>query len=489
MEGSRLATEAGHRQGFRSGAGYAMAVVAAALTLELASRHLANDVFWHLAAGRWMWAHRAVLTRNRFSWDAHGAPWINLEWGWDVLLWGLWQIGPQAAVGAIVGCIVAFLGGLYRLGRIAGADPMPAGLLAAAGGFASLEFWDFRPQVLAYPLAVWWLGGLWRLRPWLDGAAWSRRALGLNLGVLGAVELVWANVHGSWLLAPLWVAVETLFARRRRRGMALGLGAAAVGFLNPWGAAGVGHAVWMVLSPAVTGAVSEWGSPNLHQPYLAAVVLGCAVVAPLGALSQGRRPDLRGATYWAGTVAAALFGVRFLPYLGIGLVGLFGPVRSTFSLGALSRALLAGAAAVLVVWTGFAMPKGPGGVFGPWVDRGREPEGALAYMVRHHIDQRVFNVLNWGGYLQDAGIPDWIDGRLDFWAANGPALTQYREALSGYRAFPTWVQRLGARYALVERGSTWAEEARLSGWPVLYRGRLAVLFRVPSPSRRSRPGS
>ena len=59
---------------------------------------LSPDVWWHLSAGRWIWAHASVPVADAFSFTREGTPWIDFEWAFQLLLypfsflgdWGLW---------------------------------------------------------------------------------------------------------------------------------------------------------------------------------------------------------------------------------------------------------------------------------------------------------------------------------------------------------------------------------------------------------------
>ena len=40
---------------------------------------LIDDVFFHLASGRWMFEHHQIPQTDPFSWSREGAPWVNFE--------------------------------------------------------------------------------------------------------------------------------------------------------------------------------------------------------------------------------------------------------------------------------------------------------------------------------------------------------------------------------------------------------------------------
>ena len=58
--------------------------------LLIAGRKLLNDpdTYWHIAAGRWIWAARAVPTVDPFSHTMAGAPWHAHQWLAELILAG-----------------------------------------------------------------------------------------------------------------------------------------------------------------------------------------------------------------------------------------------------------------------------------------------------------------------------------------------------------------------------------------------------------------
>ncbi len=51
-----------------------------------------DDVFWHLATGRWIVQHQTVPSTDVFSFPIQSQQWIPFEWGWDVLTYLLYSI-------------------------------------------------------------------------------------------------------------------------------------------------------------------------------------------------------------------------------------------------------------------------------------------------------------------------------------------------------------------------------------------------------------
>lgn len=445
-----------------------LALAVALVLVELAARKWSGDAFWQLAAGHWMIRHHAVLRRNIFSWDLAGKPWINIEWGYDVLLALVMGGGPRFGYAFAALLAALTFSGFYRLARVAGADRGRAAWLMGAASVLTLPFWDYRPQIVAYPLAVWFLAWVWEDRragrvPW--------RALPL--------VLIWANVHGSWILAPVWGALEMGLAfMKRDNGRALLPWVAAlmaVGFINPWGPAGVYHALWLSINGHISHYIGEWLPPDFHLPQVGLLLLPAILIPPAVAARAGVR-DLRRWIYWGGCLLASLWAVRFAPYLGIGLIALLGagsaaPMPRAFARGALGLSL------VFALWAAYLLP-GANAPATAWVNRAYEPVGAVAWLKSRGLTHRVFGMYSWGGYLAANGIRDWIDGRADFFLMYGRHFQDYEAARWGQKSGPALMAQAGARVALVEIKSPLYQQLELAGWPRLYRGRIAAVFAV-----------
>jgi len=52
-----------------------------------------DDFFWHLATGRYIVENKIVPDRDIFGYVTEGNDWIPFEWGWDVLTYGLYNLG------------------------------------------------------------------------------------------------------------------------------------------------------------------------------------------------------------------------------------------------------------------------------------------------------------------------------------------------------------------------------------------------------------
>ena len=57
-----------------------------------------DDVFWHLATGRYIVENHHVPSADVFGFVTQGQTWMPFEWGWDVLTYGVYNIGGYTAL-------------------------------------------------------------------------------------------------------------------------------------------------------------------------------------------------------------------------------------------------------------------------------------------------------------------------------------------------------------------------------------------------------
>ncbi len=156
------------------------------------------DIWWHLRSGAWMLDNREVLRTDIFSFATSGASWVNTAWLGGIVLAAINRLsGPDGLVlfkatliGLSFGSACLFL--VHR-----GVNPyLAASVLGLAVVAARFRFL-LRPQMFMFPftLALYWQ---------LTDAARSGRLPGRTVLALPLMTALWANLHGSVLLAPLF---------------------------------------------------------------------------------------------------------------------------------------------------------------------------------------------------------------------------------------------------------------------------------------------
>src|ERR671936_2172690 len=194
-----------------------------------------NDVFWHLATGRYMWATGRIPQADPFSWTVPGRTWIAHEWLTELWLYPLYSHGGYAALMLVFAAIItAAFAVSYATARLLGASrPLGVGVTMLAA-VASYHTWGVRPQMISMllmALTAWLLtrAGLPAFPTAQDNghaeAAGPRRAL----WALPALMVLWVNLHGGFIfglaligLFTLGQSAEAWWACRARRADARG---------------------------------------------------------------------------------------------------------------------------------------------------------------------------------------------------------------------------------------------------------------------------
>ena len=176
------------------------AVLAAAVAGYLVCFPLMDtDIWWHLAAGRWIARQRSVPSADPFAADTLGAPWVDVHWLFQLLVYGVHSVA--GIVGLVAVKILLVAAGIALGVRAACARlPRASWLLVAAVVIAFL--YPARHLVLARPTVLTLLAltlTLLILDRVQRSDAW-RSAL-----LLVPVQIVWANVQGLYLLGPALV--------------------------------------------------------------------------------------------------------------------------------------------------------------------------------------------------------------------------------------------------------------------------------------------
>jgi hypothetical protein len=74
-----------------------------------------DDFFWHLATGRYIVNNLSVPDTDIFGYATLGVEWIPFEWGWDVLTYGLYNIGGYNLILAFRSIVFTLIFFLYYL--------------------------------------------------------------------------------------------------------------------------------------------------------------------------------------------------------------------------------------------------------------------------------------------------------------------------------------------------------------------------------------
>jgi hypothetical protein len=395
------------------------------------------DLGFHLATGRTILDHHTWPRVDEFTYTVAGRPYVDMHGLFQVAIALAERAGGFAGIGLFrVAMIVLATGFVWAAARRRGVD---SPILLAAGFVLGLAAWELRffarPELASYLALAIMLYGL--RRHWESGD-WRW------LAAMVPLQLVWVYSHA---LSSIGIAVLGLYAlaslRRPSRPawapwLALAA-AAAVMFLNPYGATGI-EFLWHLRTR-----LSE------ENPFAQTI---SELSSPWSAEARAFWPVRAFVVLLAGGAAAVLLSIRRLPLFDTLLFALFGALALSAirNIGLFVVAALPVALAAATAMRGDAKRRRAGGsprasrigfgiavlgilVFGElvwaggWYAANRRPErfgcgpspatyplDTVRYLREHALRGPIYNHLNFGGYLIGELWPQervFADGRLE----------------------------------------------------------------------------
>lgn len=395
------------------------------------------DLWGHVVFGQQMLKSRAVERADIYSWTVNGQPFINHEYGADLILGGTHLLlggGGLLLLKVAVGLLT--LGLALRLGAKSLAWPGSAVALAlGAVAVTEISFgFAARPQIFtALGVAI----ELMLLRRIHNG----KHLWALGLPVL---FVIWINIHGGALagvgllgLAAGSSTIQLVWQRRRhgiceiRTGTIVALWLATLGVTaslccNPWGPALV---CWLVQSIFwFRPEIEEWNPTPLDWDHAAVFIL---IAVSIFAWIASRRPR----KFWEFAICGAfallaLRSVRNTPLFAIVALALVPPHladalarfqkyfegllefcrRGAFQRVAAGFLSIVSVAIVIAIFT--LHKEHP---LTMEVPGSRYPTAAIEFIRNHQLRGKMLNYFDWGDMIifQLPNCSPSIDGRLD----------------------------------------------------------------------------
>jgi hypothetical protein len=289
----------------------AAAVIVAAVVLVSYWKVINAETFMRLAIGRLTATAGLLLERDPWIYSVPGLRWRNPEWLGDLLLYGAYRAGGEAALVAFKLVVLSVGWSLfYRMGRRAGGGPLVlTGLVLLALAGSQGRFLERNEMHLYWLLPAYGLA--------LQAGVRDRRWL-IALLPLGAL---WVNLHGSFTVGWLMVGAalaEALFGaerdRRRARDLALVLAVhPLLPLIGPDGWHGYDLLIDHFRDRALINAlIKEWVRPDVMPATLAGLPLHLlGILALLSFLPRVNRRQVQGFVLVAAGLVMAHGALRF----------------------------------------------------------------------------------------------------------------------------------------------------------------------------------
>jgi hypothetical protein len=461
------------------------------------------DAWWHIAIGDSIAETGTIPPTEPYSWLTAGDSFVAHSWLWDILLATAWRAGGATGTSLLVLPVTALIVWLvWRLVGIAAPQMPPLGRagLVLLAVLVTLPTWAPRAQMLD---VVFVLATVLVLARYLHLGA--RREL-IALPLIG---LLWANLHGSAVLAfPVSVAVALVALplgvrwgawppRPFRPIVVAGLAGVAAMLVNPYGIRLLVYPFDRAVASAFSPAIVEWGSPDFGAVELLPYRVLLAALLPVAVWFPARSRDpllLLTAAAWT---FAALGAVRFLSIAGPVLVVALAPAigvaiarwlgrpgdraaagsdqpttaNDVFARGgrggpAVAIAAVAIAGIVAAGWLIIDPPRQDAAI------ERRQPVAAVAALESGACTSRLLPAYGWAGYLL------WVTGRQVAAygnSAEGPVTEQARLEAVADDPRP-WLDAHAVGAVLMPADgplSHWLDEA--DGWRLAYRDPQATI--------------
>jgi hypothetical protein len=441
-----------------------------------------HDYWWYVRLGKDILSSGAVPVIDTFSYTFPGRPIFYQPWLSAVIFWLAHDLGGAALTFLLraicIGVAYAFI---WKLIREAGTETRIATLLLILMGLSSSMNWSMRPQIFAYPLFVLTLWIIFRRENGHSNYVW----------ILPVILLLWANLHGSFILAFVLMGSAWLFGKGDKKTLAVWIGVSLLAtFINPRGIN-----VWqfvpdMLTSPSDQLYATEW-RPPVNAGWQMNIFFGWVLLfIPLAAISPRRLSTLEW-IWFVGFGWLAFSGLRYVIwfmfiiaiYTGILLTSLLQKYLREPNPADARPTINYGLGTLLLVLPLMLLP----GIREAWWDEAPNPYTlnttpieAAKWMEDHpHLPGPLFTDYTFGSYMTFA-LPSrllWIDNRFN---AYPPEHWEKYQAISA--ANPQWdsfldedrvnllLLSLHSQPALaqaVEGSNQWCEE---------YRDEDAVIF-------------
>ena len=429
------------------------------------------DLTYHLRAGGMILDRSGIPTTDTFTFTASGQPWLDQQWGAQVVLAAVFRVAGWTGLVLLRAGLVGIVSGLtFLVCRRQGLPVRPSAWLTLAAFVVTAPALALRPQLIG--MVLFGLTLVLILERHRDPrVTW----------VIVPVAIVWANVHGSFFLAPLVVGLALLqdvFERRERarETFFLAVAVTAATIVGPFGLSVWPYATGLSTNSFVTTRIAEWEPTSLRTIpgilFFASALLVAAFLA-----SRGRRPPWPALVWFAAFFligAYAIRGIAWWPPAAVaGIAVLLGAAGASAESteqsrpinGLIAAALILAGVALLPVWRPLdAGLRAPAGVVGV------APSGLTANLRSiARPGDRLFHPQVWGSWFEFA-VPEvltTVDSRIEVFPEQ--VWEDYDEVASGRTDATAVLDRWAVTLVVVDKDQDELRAAlTTAGWQETY---------------------
>lgn len=380
------------------------------------------DFWWHLKAGQLIATTHSIPRTDVFSYTAFGHEYIDHEWLFQLIAYGVWAAGGPLGI-ALMKCVLVaatlILVASYAMYR--GADPLATGgltLLAIGGGVTRMIE---RPELFSTLFAV---------ITFVLADSYARTRDWRFLAALPLLCALWANVHAAVIVG---LVIQVFFIRSLPQVVAFASSVLAA-CINPFGyrVLTVPFELTHIINSGLLNN-EEWRHPTFAKApvFFVAVVLAVLLVT-----------RSRNLSHILVTLFLAYLSLRYIRNVGLfcTFLPLVVPPLQSFRV---PIAALGAAAAAFVLAAYFPFERGVG-------ISSYFPQRIASYVRERDLRGHMLNSYSFGGYLIWTLFPErrvFIDGRNEVYV---PLLERLKAARTDNRAWNALLRDEQIEYALLD---------------------------------------
>jgi len=391
-----------------------------------------TDIWWHLAAAKWMWIHHAFPYHDPFCFSSQNVPWINLHWGFQLITGLTFFCGGAFALILFKCLMMTFSMGLLLWPHWNKSTAYLLFPLTLLGTFLIRYFIDVRPLLITlFFLSAQYALIQFNFRGKIKSEVWL--VLPLVIGL--------ANVQGLFYLGSFLITIligaefyKRNWQHEQKKSLLFIVGLSWVcPILNPYGWQGIKlpFLLWHRIEPLSQNIFSDqiaenepWihylkANPSQLLPWLLFISAVLYVT-----VKNFRRTSLGPMIIFLAFTLLGFMAIRNLPLVvlaGIMLMGqgsdfvhnklmlaqshLIKKYFASFSLALVF--IISSSLTIFQAWE-YEIPNKLESPF-------RFPSSAVQFLKTHPLDGQMFNELRYGGYVDYYLYPNqgaFIDGRM-----------------------------------------------------------------------------
>jgi len=470
-----------------------ISIFIAVLLLGQRMLNLDGDLPRHLLTGKYILETKSFPTTEQFIYPYFKQPYTPHEWLTDVIFYTIYIYTGLAGLVAFSALLIASTFTIL-FGKLSTRLSLriPVFMIVAWGTIATSLNWAVRPHLVSMVLLAIWL-------VWTDDLARGKK---IPLWWFPVFMLLWSNLHGEfiagilvlvayavgWVIDYLLDPAQASLSAGKNIWLALLLSAPA-SLINPGGIGSWVGIFGFVNNKYLMSRMLEANTPDFQTPEMR-VLLGLLAISIFLLAIKKEKLSAGQGLLLAGFSAMSLMAVRNIHLYGIvapfvlaetltearnirlverleitlrnvedRIKGVFWPVVAAILL-----SIFATTNSTMQNFYQFSPP-----MF---------PVAAVEWLEKNPQQGKMFNELNWGGYLALHLWPEqltFIDSMAD---VTGDVTMQYETAITLANGWQDIFEQYNINWAIIERDSALARELEIrQQWHVLYQDDNSVILR------------